>query len=245
MSALIRFFSADGVTPITAENLSPAKAGETQTAYKVGLQNVGDRALYPATTLVIGQVGDDPSNSMARIGLDTATLSCPWALAGVLGSTGAGGVWGGTGTYGWVVTAYNGTGQTGPSLEISVNVDDVTKKVTLTWAQVTGASGYKVYRTPTPGTYGASTLRATNVGVTNTTLVDDGSATSSGAPPAANTTGGAGPAYGTPPTLDVAPLSIGALPIGAEFFYWTNWVIPLGTPDGAAPKLFETAVQEA
>ncbi len=245
MGLVLIFKDKTGVTEITGKPWPDAKAGEVQTAEKFGFQNVGDRAALANTALKILQVGTGDGNTMARTGADMATLSCPWSLAALLSGAGAGGVWGALGTYGWVVTAYNATGETGRSLEVTVNVDVATKKVTLSWAQVAGATGYKVYRTATPGTYTGSTLRATVVGSSNTTYQDDGSACSAGTPPTANTTGGVAPNYGTPPTLGTADLTIGALAIGKEYFFWVNWVIPAGTPEAGNPRQFDTTIVEA
>jgi hypothetical protein len=175
---------------------------------------------------------------MARIGLDVTTVLPPYGLALALSAAGAGGVWGATGLEYYVVTAYNGTGETTPCVEVGVNVDVVTKKVTVTWTPVAGATGYKVYRTTTPGTYGASSLRDTVPGESSDEYVDDGDALSAGTPPSANTTAGAAPNYGTPPTLDVTPLAIGDLQIGQCVAYWVNWVISGGTAESGNPRQF-------
>lgn len=57
-----------------------------------------------------------------------------------------------TGTYYYVVTAHNGVGETVASNEMSAAVTGPTGKVTLDWADVVGATSYRIYRSTTPGT---------------------------------------------------------------------------------------------
>jgi hypothetical protein len=189
----VRFTDSDGFTTIPVKNWPDAFAGVNQTPRKFAVENNGsDRALGatpgPANglQLQIDQIGTNDGNGMLRIGADTATLSPPYALAAVLGP--ATGVWGSTGTRGWKVTAVNAVGETIGSFEATFNVTSLGNAVTLTWTQITGATNYKIYRTDTPGTYGATSLRAT-VGAVGT-FDDTGAALSSGTPPSANTTGG-------------------------------------------------------
>lgn len=82
------------------------------------------------------------------------------------------------------VTAYNAGGETLPSAEVSVSV--VSGSATVTWGAVTGATGYKVYRSRATGTE-ALVADVGNV----TTYTDYGSITPSGSPPVSNTTSGA------------------------------------------------------
>jgi hypothetical protein len=173
---------------------------------------------------------------MIRIGTDTATISRPYGLTAALSGAGAGGVWTETGLKYYVLTAYNATGETIRSAEVSINVDVTTKKVTITWTPVTGATGYKVFRSTAAGSYGATSLRATVAGQQSNQYVDDGGSLSAGSPPSANTTGGAAPGYGTPPTLGTSPISIGTLAIGQEWFYWVNRVVPGGTSETGNPR---------
>ncbi len=256
MSALVSYYDKDGGTVITAKTLTQILAGATGTAQKFGVRNVGTRALglastMPAAQLAIAAIAGGDGSTRLRIKKDTATLSPPWNLAGVLGAPADGGIWGATGVYGWRLTATNATGETIGSLEVTVNVDVTTKRVTLTWTQVTGATGYKLYRTATPGTYGATTLRTTIGSGATTTFVDDGSATSSGTPPSTNTTGGVGPNYGTPPAgLDTstAPFTIGqsdgTLAIGEAAYFWVNRVVPSSSAPAGNPRSANIALTE-
>ncbi len=112
------------------------------------------------------------------------------ALATPVNATFATATTGGTlvaGTYYYRVVATNAQGQTLPSTETSkvVPAGTATNTVTVNWARVVGATGYKVYGRST----GAELLMATITDGATLTFVDDGSVTPSGALPTANTTG--------------------------------------------------------
>jgi hypothetical protein len=235
MALLLKHTSADNATQITARTWPDAFAGAVQAAEKFFVQNIGDR---PSTSLAlaIAQVGITDGSSMMRLGLDVATVLPPYGLAAALTGAGAGGVFGATGTYYYVLTAVNALGETVASLEASIAVDVTTKKVTLTWTPVANATGYKLYRATSTGVYGATTLRASISGQATATYTDDGDALSAGTPPVANTTGGAAPAYGTPPTLATTPLTLGVLEIGQWAAYWCQLVVPGGTDEIGNPR---------
>jgi len=146
---------------------------------------------------------------MLRTAFDTdsiyPTRSQPTGFAAVLG--GAGGVWGAAQTYGYKITTLTALGESAPADEITFAVTDTTKRVELSWAQVPSATGYKIYRTATPGTYGATTLLTTIGSGATITFSDTGAATTTGTPPSANTTGGwaATAALGAPASGGVWP----------------------------------------
>ncbi len=100
----------------------------------------------------------------------------------------------GTGTdYYYVYTATNTNGETVQSLQSAVahiNASVTTGRVELSWQQITGATGYKIYRTTSSGNYGASSLVATKTGGTSLTHTDTLASSTSGTPPTANTAGG-------------------------------------------------------
>src|SRR3989304_2039452 len=155
MPNAFKHLDSDGVTQITAQAWANAVAGETQTAKKFGIQNIGTRTLGIPTfsngvQLTNAQSGTTDGYSMMRIGLHTATWSCPWNVTAV--ELAGSGVWGAAQQYGWVVTALNATGETGPSIEVLFTVVTVGNRVTVAWTAVPGATSYKVYRTATPGT---------------------------------------------------------------------------------------------
>jgi hypothetical protein len=103
---------------------------------------------------------------------------------------------------------------------------------------VAGATGYKVYRTDTPGTYGATALRATIGSGATVTYVDNGDALVAGTVKLANTTGGAAPMYGAVPSLTTAPLYVGTLKPGQQFYFWVGWVIGAVVEQAAAREFF-------
>jgi hypothetical protein len=187
MAAIVQHLDSDGVSVVTGLTLPDATAGTHQAPKQLGFKSVSDRVLNSIQAVVQAVPSNDGSTEVVTA-LDTTVLSSPWTFAAALGAGGAGGVWGATGTYGFEITSLSAIGESGPSSEITVTVDDTTKKVTLTWTQTPGATGYKIYRTATPGTYGASVLRTTIGSGATVTFLDDGSATSTGTPPLVNTT---------------------------------------------------------
>jgi len=101
-----------------------------------------------------------------------------------------------TGTYYYAVTALDKAGnETTRSVEsASVAVTGPNGSVSLKWRPIIGAYGYKVYRTTTSGTYGASSLvislgtAATSTANSLVEFVDTYGSTVSGQPPATNNT---------------------------------------------------------
>jgi hypothetical protein len=235
MGVIYKHEQADGITQLLSQVWPDAYAGVAQTAKKFAVENVGDRVANNVSCS-IEQVGTNDGHGQLRIAQCLNTISKPWNVVATLGAAGGGGVWSLVGQYFWVVTAVNATGETTASLEVTVNVDVTSKRVTLTWTQVTGATGYLVYRSATSGAYVTPCLVATVSGGATTTYIDGGGALSAGAPPNANTTGGAGPEYGTPPTLGFGPLTMGNLGVGQQFFYWVNRVVPGATTDANNPR---------
>jgi len=250
----IIYYDADGATVITGETLAKLLAGATGTALKFGVKNIGDvdlglaasmPAVQVALELVLGSDGFD----QARIAADPDTISPPWGLTAPV--TAGGGSFGATGTYGYVVVAKKSAGRTIASTEVTAAVTVVTQTVTVNWVAVTGATGYLVYRTPTPGTYGATTLIADIGSGATVTYADTGAAATTGTPSLENTTGGAGPAYGTPPAgLDTATAAFllgqaaGTLKVGESDYFWVNRVIPSNADASANPRRVNIAVTE-
>lgn len=191
MAASVRFLDNDGATAITTETLADIFAGVNDTPRKLGIHSTSDRDL---TNLFasIGLIPGNDGSAQLRTALDSTsvlpTVSAPYGFAASVG--GATGSWSATGTYGYVIVATNAQGATFVCDEITAVVDLTTRRVTLSWTQTPGATGYRIYRTPTPGTYGASTLLTTIGAGATVTFNDDGAATSTGTPPTSNTTGG-------------------------------------------------------
>ena len=87
------------------------------------------------------------ANQLTDAGQPTCTIN-----------SGAGGFAQGDGTYYYYVTAINDLGETLGTESVAVAIDaSVDESVDVTWANVTGATGYKIYRTETPGDYSGST----------------------------------------------------------------------------------------
>lgn len=247
---LYRHTTADGATAVTTKTWGPFASGaiEVQSPReKFSLENVDTRSAgaspFTTVSLDIQQSGVSDGHTFLFTAADTnGTISKPFG-AGALGApTGTilsgSGVWGSTGQRGYRIAATNATGETIGSTEVIVNIGNLTDRAQITWIQTPGATGYKVFRTDTPGTYGGSTLRATLAGGGTITFIDDGSATAAGSPQADNTTGGSGPAYGTPPAVGAftqADKLIASAPtglrVGEQFFYWAMVKVPAQTSD--------------
>lgn len=84
-----------------------------------------------------------------------------------------------------MVTAINANGETMPSNEQSIVTTGSTSTVTVTWTAVTGATGYKLYKTASGGATGTELLYKT-VGVV-TSDIDTAPGTPAGAIPTTNT----------------------------------------------------------
>jgi hypothetical protein len=95
-----------------------------------------------------------------------------------------------TTTYYYAITALNNNGETTRSAESSgISVTGPNGSVVLSWTSVSGAVGYKIYRTTSSGTYGGTNL-IKYVATPVTAYTDIAASASAGAPPIANTTGG-------------------------------------------------------
>lgn len=235
----------DGVTVITGLDEGSVFAGASTTKRKLTVRNVGSVVLSPAS-IVITQRESSDGHLFAKTAADSATLGAPHNFAAVLAATG--GTWGSTGIRFYRITAFNGTGETGPSQEVSVNVDDVNKSVDLSWTIIAGATGYKIYRGTASQNYGSTALLTTiNNGATSA-FNDDGSATTSGSVPTENTTAGGSPNYGTPPgdgSFAQTPISVGTLDLGEEAFFWMKADPAAGLTEDANPRKFNLEVSES
>lgn len=89
------------------------------------------------------------------------------------------------GTYKYVLTAINANGETTISNEQTITTTGSTSTVTVTWSAVTGATGYKLYKTAAGGATGTELLYKTVGAVTSD--VDTSPGSPSGAFPTANT----------------------------------------------------------
>lgn len=89
----------------------------------------------------------------------------------------------------WEITATNAYGETIGSTETtaSFSYSTSTGSATLTWTAVTGATGYKIYRSSISQTYTTPSLVATIGSGATTTYTDTSAALTAGAPPTTST----------------------------------------------------------
>lgn len=131
-----------------------------------------------------------------------AVLTAP--IANTPTTAGSGGTFT-AGTYFYKITAINSTGESLPSNEVSHSVV-LNGTLTPTWAAVTGATGYKVYRGTSAG---AENKLVTTTGAV-TTFTDTGTAGTTATVPSANTSGSVivplafGPILSLPSTITVS-----------------------------------------
>jgi hypothetical protein len=92
-----------------------------------------------------------------------------------------------TGTYWWVVTATTGSGESGPSNELSLAVVNGGGSPLLSWGAVAGATGYNIYRSTFSGGEAISPALVASVGAGALTYTDTGTAVTTGATPPLNT----------------------------------------------------------
>lgn len=189
MSANVIYLDQDGATGLTLLNLPDVVAGNNSTPHKVGVQSTANRQMNQIQEALQAIIGND-GITMLQIALDTTTLSAPYGFAAVANAPGSGGTFGATGSYGYRITATNASGETISTVELDVNLTAITQTVTLTWTQTPGATGYKIYRTSTPGTFVSPALLTTIGSGATVTFTDTGAAVGAGAPPISNTTSG-------------------------------------------------------
>lgn len=89
----------------------------------------------------------------------------------------------------WKITATNASGETIGSTEAtaSFNYATNTGSATLSWTAVTGATGYKIYRSTVSQTYTSPALVTTIGSGATTTYTATGGATTAGTPPSIST----------------------------------------------------------
>lgn len=111
-----------------------------------------------------------------------AQLSPPASLAAA--AVGTGGTFAAA-TYFWKITAINSEGETTGSNEATATIV-LNGSANLTWAAVTGATGYKIYRATSTGAENGATQFVAQVGAV-TAYTDTGTALTAGGVPATNT----------------------------------------------------------
>jgi hypothetical protein len=123
----------------------------------------------------------------------------------------------------YVVTAVNAQGESLPSAEVVATLLDASNNaVSLSWAAITGATSYNVYRGTYPG--GENTLQS----VGNVTAFTDVGAGAAGTPPVANTSVLAAPVQAASSTA-----TAGGTLAAATYYYKIVAVNALGTTVGS------------
>lgn len=171
--------SAEVSRVIAAALATPVNAAFT-TATTGGTLAAGTYSYRVSATNALGQT----LASTATTQVIPAALAAPVLNAPTTATTG------GTlaaGTYYYKITATNAVGETIGSNEVSQVTTGTTSTVGLTWAAITGATGYKIYRATTTGGQSTSPALVASVGAV-TSYTDTGTAVSAGAVPATNTT---------------------------------------------------------
>jgi len=129
-----------------------------------------------------------PDLTTVRVAVDFTTAGSPLATlpppSGVSATAVATGGTFAAATYYWKVTATNGQGETTGSAEVSSAIA-ANGSATIAWTAVSGATGYRVYRSTTAG--GESATPALVWSGTGTSVTDTGAAATAGAVPAVNT----------------------------------------------------------
>jgi hypothetical protein len=141
-------------------------------------------------------------------GTNTAGIAVP---SPTLASSGQGNL--AAGAYFYQVTAYNGSGETTASAEQSITLaGGVAGSATeLSWAAVSGATGYRVYRSTSSG----DQVQVADIADGSATgFYDAGNSTTSASPPESNTSG-----LSAPVQDDTTPSSSGGSLATATYYY--------------------------
>src|SRR2546422_315368 len=132
---------------------------------QTGLLNVLWQSNAMAGGYGLSSLGGATLSSMSAPTLNTPTL--------VSGGSLTSGV-----AYYWKASAVNAAGETVGSNEVTVTPSGANLSASVSWAAVTGATSYRLFRSTVSGTYGATSLVAT--GITALSYTDTGAGLSSG-----------------------------------------------------------------
>lgn len=218
------YYDADGYAAISAKTLAKMLPGGIDPdVRKFGFRSTGSEDWPGTLKLSKAARGGTLGLDQVSLALDAATMSPPWGLTLSVSASGAGGTWGATGQVGYIVSSFNAAGETIGSFEVVAMIANTSQVVTVGWIEPDGATGHHVWRRVLPGGSYASPALVATVSAGTTTFIDTGAAPGVGAAPVENTTGGAGPAYGSPPaSFGPGPLAPGALAYGQMVFFWVK-----------------------
>lgn len=145
---------------VESPELSLAQRRNAVLAFLQGIRNQSSGISWEATLTKLigtawsyeehipGDAGSPPENSVRITIPFTAPIPAPTGLTGTPFTTG--GTLSATTRY-YVVTAVNAYGETTISNRVAVTTTGSTSRVVLDWPDVTGATGYRVYRATTSG----------------------------------------------------------------------------------------------
>jgi len=132
---------------------------------QTGLKNVLWQSDAAAGGFALSALGGAAMTAMSAPVLSTPTLAAGGSLV--------------SGTpYYWKASAVNAAGETVGSNQVTITPSGGNLSAVVSWAAVTGATSYRLFRSTVSGTYGASSLVAT--GITATSYTDTGAALSAG-----------------------------------------------------------------
>jgi len=227
----------DGVTEAVSYDFGLITAGAV-TGIKFGFMNEKSRIVTP-TVRFIQQNSNDMYEFMKAV-LDDQTLSCPPNVQAELVAQVHGLV---SDTYYYVLTAYNGNGETGQSLEVAIEVTGSSYAPRIFWEAVTEAQGYKIYRSIESGVYANCLLSLVTGG--GTSFIDIGNAVTGGTPPTENTTAGGSPHYGTPPVSGYSSyIELGEVSAGGQVFLWAKPDPPYSVDEEDNPRYCQLRITE-
>lgn len=132
---------------------------------QTGLKNLLWQSDVAAGGFALSALGGAALSAMSAPVLGTPTLAA------------GGGLVSGTAYY-WKASAVNAAGETVGGNEVTITPSGGNLSAALSWAAVTGATSYRLFRSTVSGTYGATSLVAT--GITALTYTDTGAALSAG-----------------------------------------------------------------
>jgi len=197
----------NGLVAAMNATTAPAEFREVLWAANAAVSCIIGTALTPGVPFTVSSTSATLSSTLTN----SATLAVP--VNSTFTDVGTGGSLAFNTHYYYKITAYNAVGETTASAETNqVTANDAanTHKMTLTWSQVPGATGYKIYGRST----GAELFIAGVVGETTLTYTDDGSITPAGALPGGNTTGQAN--VGPNDISVLSNWSLGVLPVNGD-----------------------------
>ncbi len=154
---------------------------------RTNLRRVGGPLTMEPTALELSfllpwMLGGAASAAGGNLAAPTGPFAAALATGGSLSS--------GTPYY-YKITSFNAVGETTGSLEVTQTPSGGNLSITLTWGAVSGAAGYRIYRTVSTGTYGATSLLTTIDLAATVSYTDVGSVSlKTGTVPVSNTAAG-------------------------------------------------------